>query len=166
MNSIKFNRLLKKIKTDKEAFEQIYAEYYPSLVMHIKRHFGKTLCAEDLAHDLFLKLINMNVTKRIQYPASFLYKMADNMAVDQIRAQKGEFPLSELAVSSFNVESMLINSEVKKYFAGLDETTQNILYMHYWEGYSFKEIAAELGIKYGALRAKVSRAYKKFRELM
>ena len=53
---------------------------------------------------------------------------------------------------------------MKKYLSALDKTSQTILYMHFWEGYSLKEVADVLGIEYANLRKRVSRAYAELKK--
>lgn len=163
MNPDKFNRLFKNLNTDKKAFEEVYTEYYPLTVLHLRRCYGNLISAEDIAHDLFVKLLKMEQRDYIEHPLSWVYKLADNMAVDEIRKHK-DVPLNELLSTPVNMEFISDKEEIKEYFSQLDESEVKILYMHFWEGYSFKEIAEILDIKYSNVRVKVCRAYKKFRD--
>ncbi len=165
MNQAKFNRLFRKYNKSKKAFEQIYSEYYPQIVLHLKRRFGNLISAEDIAQEFFLKLLSVDNSQKVDFPTAWLYKLCDNMAIDEIRSKHTEIPIDDLQVSS-NINALPTDEEVKKYFMFLDETSQKILYMYYWEGYSLKEIAAELNISYSNTRTKACRAYKKFKEKM
>ena len=55
-------------------------------------------------------------------------------------------------------------TEVWDQVADLDEPDRSIVYLHYGEGYSLKEIAQMLGITYGNCRVILHRARKKLRE--
>lgn len=164
MDPVKFNNLLKKLNTDKDALDEIYDEYYPLIVLHLRRRFGKLISAEDTAHDLFVKLLKIHQKDYIEHPISWFYKLADNNAIDEIRKRNEVLPLNELQGAPFNADSMFTRVEVMEYFSHLDKKMQQILYMHFWEGYSLKEIAQILDMNYTTVRVKVFRAYQKFRE--
>lgn len=166
MNAFRFNSLLRKLNNDTGAFEQIYSEYYPVVVLHIQRCYGNLVVAEDIAQDLFLKLLNITPNDTIKYPTAWLFKLAENIAVDEIRKHTCEAPLKDIVPAPFNIDVLIQNADLKTYFLSLDETSQKILYMFYWEGYSFKEIAIELNLKYSSLRVKVFRAYSKLKNKM
>lgn len=86
------------------------------------------------------------------------------MAIDELRKQKKTLPLNELLISNFDYEALIDDEEVKSKFETLDEVTQKIYYLHFWEGYSFKEISEELNLNYNTVRVKAGRGYKKMKE--
>lgn len=161
MDTQKFNRLIQKIKYDKKAADVIYAEYYLRLKVHIQRRFGGLISSEDFMQDIFLKLLEMETPKYIEYPTAWLYRLADNYIIDQLRRTHQNEELFETTISDkFDIEKIVIDHDVKEAMSNLDELTQKILYLHYWEGYSFKELEAELAISYGSIRTRASRAYQ------
>jgi len=81
MNERDFNRVLKKIEYDKSGLSAIYAEYYPKIKIHLKRKFGKLVDSEDIAREVFLKLLRYKYSGPVKYPAAWLYKIAENIAV-------------------------------------------------------------------------------------
>lgn len=164
MNTVKFNRLFRKFNTDTKAFEQIYAEFYPQIVLHLKRCFQSKISAEDIVQDLFCKLLSYEKFGYIQHPAAWLNKLAENMAVDELRRQHINLELDVNLYSRFDLDELIANKETRQYLKTLDETSQKILYMHYWEGYSFKEIALELNLNYNTIRTKVFKSYKKLKK--
>ena len=166
MYAAKFNRLLNKLNTDKKALGQIYCEYYPKIVLHIRRCFGNHITAEDTAQDLFIKLMTLEHNQYIEHPTAWLFKLAENMVIDEIRKSHEEIPLNEMMTASFDVNLLVKDESLRTYFLSLDPITQKALYMHYWEGYSFREIADELKISYGNLRVKVCRAYSKLKTIL
>lgn len=161
MEAQKFNRLIKKIKYNKKAIEAIYSEYHLMLKIHIQRRFGKLVNPKDFTEDIFLKLLEMETPKFVEYPTAWLYKLADNYIIDKLRGAHPEEELIETTADKFDIEQVVIQHEVKEAMSNLDELSQKILYLHYWEGYSLKELAIEFDVSYGSLRTRVSRAYKK-----
>ena len=167
MDAQKFNRLIKKIKYDKKAIESIYDEFNLKLKVHIQRRFGYLISSEDFTEDIFLKLLEMETPKHIEYPAAWLYRLADNYIIDKLRgAHQDEELLEATRSDKFDIEQVVIDNAVKEAMLNLDESTQKILYLHFWEGYSLKELAAELALSYGSVRTRVSRAYKTLKKYL
>lgn len=167
MNANKFNALLKKLNTDKKSFESIYEEFYPKIVFHLRRCFGNTVSAEDIAQELFLKLLHLNQKEAVRNPTAWLFTLSENLAKDALQKIHYELPLNDtLPYTAVDTEKLIADAELNKFFSVLDKNTQKILYMRYWEGYALKDIAAELGIPYPALRKQISRAYKKLKNFL
>ena len=166
MDALKFNYLIKKIKYDKKAADSIWDVFYPRLKAHVQRRFGKLIESEDVAQDIFLKLLEIEMRDYIQYPTAWLFKMADNHVINTLRGQHTEEELLEIASAEFNIENTILSMELMRAISNLDKISQQILYLHYWEGYSFKELAIELNLSYANIRTKASRAYKTLKKYL
>lgn len=164
MKPQKFNRLLEKMKTDKQALDEIYNEYYPILVLSINRRFGKLVCAEDIAQDVFVSLLNAEKFEYIEAPSAWLSKIATNKAIDKLKYRREEVPLPDNYPLPFNLDDLAIAEDVKKSLSVLDKQSQEIVYLHFWEGYSHKEIAAAMNLSPANVRVKMSRAYRKLKK--
>lgn len=161
MDAKKFNRLLGKIKCDKRAIEKIYSEYYLKMKNHVLRRFGKLVDIDDLMHDIFLKLLTVEIPGPVEYPTTWLYRFADNYTIDMLRTRHiEEVALNETVLGAFDLGKTILKEDVKSAMRQLDEVSQKILYLHYWEGYPLHEIAAELNVSYPNVRAKACRAYQ------
>lgn len=166
MDPQKFNRLLRKINTDSRAFEEIYNEYYGKVKLHIMRGFGKLLSPEDVTQEVFLSLLNLQIDKPIEHPTTWLMRLAENKAKDILRVRHEEVSLSELLPVPFCIDSTILRADMQAIFRKLDPLTQQIIYLHIWEDYSYQEIADELHISCSNVRVKVSRAYKLIKKLL
>lgn len=166
MEAQKFNRLIKKIKYDKKAIEAIYEEFNLKLKVHIQRRFGKLVCAEDIAHEVFVKLLSLEMKEDVKYPTAWLFMIADNKVKDVLRSTYDEIALSELFRSPFNLDDTIVSADIKNAFIHLDAKAQQILYLHIWEGYTYKEIAQELGLGYANVRTKACRAMKTLKKYL
>ncbi len=166
MNAHKFNRLLQSIRSDRQAVTEIYAEYFPKIVIHLTRRFGKLISAEDIAQETFLSLLTTKEFKPVEYPTTWLYHMADNKAIDKLRSQHKEVALTENQSVPFCLDNLILKEDVKKCFESLDRESQYILYLHIWEGYSHKEIAEIMLLSCGNVRTKVSCAYAQIKKML
>lgn len=160
MDEQKFNRLLRRINTDSRAFEEIYNEYYGKVKLHVFRGFGKLVSAEDVAQDVFISLLSLKPDEKIEHPTTWLMRLAENKAKDVLRVRHEEVSLSELLSVPFCIDSTILRADMQAILRRLDPLSQQIIYLHIWEGYSYQEIAEELHITCSNVRVKVSRAYK------
>lgn len=160
MDAKKFNRLMKTIKYDSKALSGIYEEYYLKIKAHVQRRFGKLVCAEDISQEVFLKLLSLEIKDYIKYPTAWLFMIADNKVKDILRSTYDEIALTELFKSPFNLDDTIVSTDIKSAFSHLDSCSQQIIYLHLWEGYTYKEIAQELGLGYANVRTKAHRALK------
>ena len=166
MDAHTFNRQLNRLASDKRALEALYAEYALPMKAHLLRRFGSLVSAEDVTQDVFVKLLSLRDPPRVEYPASWLYTLADNRAKDILRATHPEAALEEGLAAPFDLDRTIVNAQTRRALEALDEDVRRILYLHFWEGYSLKEIAAESGMSYANVRVKVSRAYRKLKEIL
>ena len=129
--------------------------------------------AEDILHDLFLK-IERTVPGPIADPRAYLYRMADNLLLDRRRSASRR-AIREQAWSGANsgsltdrderpsAEQALIDREhltvVGEVLSALPERTLAIFRRFRIDGVSQKQIAADLGISVSAVEKHLQRAY-------
>lgn len=166
MDAQKFNCLIKKIKYDKKAIDSIYDEYCSELKIHIQRRFGNLVNPEDMLEDIFLKILEMETPNHVKYPTAWLFRVADNYITDKLRGTHQDEEYIETISKEFDVDKIVLDIEVKEALSKLDKLTQQILYMHFWEGYRFKELARELNLSYVSIRSRASRAYKTLKKFL
>lgn len=125
--------------------------------------------AEDVFQNTFLKLLERSEWKHWdqEHLRAWLLRVACNECADVGRQRKRQTPLSDqdleiLAGHQVTPEE----SEVWKEVAGLDEPDRSIVFLHYGEGYSLKEIAGMLGLSYTNCRVILHRARRKLKETM
>lgn len=160
MDAQKFNRLLEKIKYNKKAVESIYDEYYAKLKVQIHYHFGKMVSEEDMAHEVFMKLMTMETPPFVEYPTTWLWKITKNYIIDTLRVTHPEVELLETQPGDFDIDRTILEDDVKAAMAQLDIVSQQIVYKNYWEGYRLIELVSVLNESYANIRAKASRAYQ------
>lgn len=167
MDPQKFNRLLEKLKYDKQALNEIFEEYYPKIVAHVGRRFGRLVNGEDVAQDIFLTLMKLKEIKFIERPTAWLLRLVDNRAIDMLKARRDTATLPEiLPDTSFSIDNTILQADVKEILSHLDPVSQRILYLHHWEGYEYREIAEVLHLSCGNVRIKAHRAYKDLRKYL
>ena len=167
MNPNKFNRLLRKIKYSKKSADLIYKEYYPKVVFHLSRKFGALIDCKEFAHITFLSLFDLEtLPDYVEAPLAWINLIAERKAIDRLKSQRVEVEIPYNFSVSFDIERLVEKEDLRKCMKELDETTQRILFMHYWEGYSLKEVSEILEVNYDTVRQKESRSYKKIKTCM
>lgn len=173
MDVIKFNLLLNRALTDKEALSALYKYYYPRIILHIKRTYPKA-DAEETAQEFFLNLMKRKSYKFVKNPASWIYASCKNIIISKHEKFGNEtfvaFENSEILFSdvmkNMNTEQVFENADlIERIFSLIgDETAKKIIYLYYWEGYNLREIAAILKMKTSTVKQKYRRAIIKIKK--
>lgn len=168
MTSREFNRHLNRITTDEKSLERIYDYYYGRIILHIESNFSRgENFASDVAQEFFLYLVNGKPKPHVDFPTAWVYKCCNNIALKILKSQDVFAELNENALVETSVPlETSVYGEFETLIKDLDETTQKIIKLLYIDDYSLKEIAKILGLRYGTVRQKHSRAIKKLKNLL
>ncbi len=165
MERAEFNRLLRRVGKDGAAIEKLYRTYYSAIINKLSFTYGREI-AEESAQEFFLKLFEISKTQEyVNSPASWVYTCCENIAKHKIRGESRLDRLDERTEGAALSASELygdLYGELQK----LDEESRFIIIKVYWEGYSQKEIAEMLGIKYTTVRQKHLRAVTKLKKYL
>ncbi|NSL90680.1 RNA polymerase sigma factor [Chitinophaga solisilvae] len=153
--------LLRMIAGDESAFSSIYRHYHPSLYIYLLRFCKVPSLAEDLVHDVFLKV--WEIRERINPELSFsgyLYRIARNHVLKTINRIATDEQLREQLFRQLAVpeqpEQIVYEREYNRLFqeALSRLTTQrlNVFRLCRQEGKSYDEAAALLGISRNAVK--------------
>lgn len=138
---------------DAEVSAGVYAENYVDLTRFLRRLCGDAALAEDLAQEAGMRLVAAMRRDRIEQPRAFLFHVAANLARDQLRrrvvAQAHAEALGEFEPAPGADQIAAVHEEVAlvaKAISDLPARARAVLKLARIEGYSQKEIAAQLGI--------------------
>jgi RNA polymerase sigma factor (sigma-70 family) len=119
--------------------------------------------AEDILQDVFSELIEAyRLLKPIEQVSAWLFRVAKNRIIDRFRGRKLEsldgpaagdecvllidlLPSPESGPEAAYASSVLLE-ELEEALDELPEEQRTVFIKHEWEGYSFKELAAESGV--------------------
>jgi RNA polymerase sigma-70 factor (ECF subfamily) len=146
---------------------------------HIKRFFLRRVSrredAEELAQEVFQRLLRVPDTSMILKPQAYLYTVANNLLREyrsQERRERGSYDLDDPAVQEELADLPGFGGEVdlerrKKVLLGLlrdlPPKCQAVIVMHYFHDMTYEEIAARLEISPHMVKKYVTRALKHFR---
>lgn len=156
---------------DTNAYENLVNRYSTGLIIYCERMLGERPIAEDIAQEAFMKAFT-ELRKFNPQKARFstwLYKIATNRAYDYLRQQKSTLPsedideLAEESAPDFDDEEQcrMIRATVKHL---QPETYRKVIEAYYWQGKSYEEIAASMGVPINTVRTWLRRAKEQLRK--
>ena len=172
MNEKEFNKYLRKLKTDKKAFNKLYNYYFPQIVLHIYFLYKDYGLGEDVAQEFFIKLLKKAEYEYINYPKKWVETVSENIAKSKIskkirdREHEQDFMdnQNQIAATKNDPMKVVIFGEYREEIERLDEKTRQIITMKIYEDYDFYEIAEIMGINYDAVRQRFARGIKEIKE--
>lgn len=139
---------------------------------------GEAEEVEDRFNDTWIKLGHIEPKGPIRDPLAYIYKVADNVVLDARKMRQRQerrdasYGESEIAQKSGSeergIEARLELREVENAIADLSERTVLVFRRARIEGYTQKEIAAQLGISVSGVEKHLLKAYaqiKNFRAM-
>jgi RNA polymerase sigma-70 factor (ECF subfamily) len=165
---------------DKSAFAELFTHYEGRIFGYLYRMVGERTWAEDLAQEAFVRAYQHIGTLGPPYDfKSWLYRIASNLALDGLRRYREEAPLPDWdAGEAFAPEPTdgkagpeqraslsEVRSAVWRTLHGLSDTYRQILTLRELDGFSYREIAATLGISIDNVKVTLHRARLQFRDL-
>lgn len=155
-------------ENDKIKFEQLYLTYR-NLMYYLAFHITKNQeDAEDAVQQAFLYVIeNLGKIGDVSgnQTKSFLSIIAEHKAIDLVRKRRPVYELSELEPAA-EVSLPDDGDELAQAMAKLPKRYQDILLLHYDNGYSAHELAKMLGMSHAAVRKLLWRAKDALRKLL
>ncbi len=159
-------------KNKRKAQEQLYRKYYSYALATCISYVNNEYEAVEIMNDAFMKAFkNLAKNTEVQHFKSWFRRILVNTAIDYHR-KNNKFKYAEdieeaneVNVSE-NVEDQLSAEEIMELVQKLPDTYRIVFVLYVIEGYSHKEIAAELGIADSTSRAHLTAANKKLRQLI
>ena len=164
MNESEFNRLLASLKTSTRALETLHGYYFGRIVYHLAKTYGKAF-AEDVAQDFFLWLLQAEALPRVKSPTTWVYLQCDSFAKRKVQ-KEARYVNGEIEVAYDVPHKEEVFGDLYQAMESLDDVEKNIVEMHYWEGYSLKEIAPMIGMEYPAVRQRHKRLLSKLKDVL
>jgi RNA polymerase sigma-70 factor, ECF subfamily len=146
-----------------EEFAQFHAAHRPGLVAMLYVRTRNWHDAEDLAQEIFLKVIsNWEEFKARTEPQNkvYLYKMANGMAIDQVRAgerlkkaRKAAEQQARAVGESYEPPGPDMSRDGFRWLETLTDQRKRIAFCYFWVGMTAAEIAKVLGISESTVRS-------------
>ena len=156
---------------DRAAFEQLFRRHAPRLRGWFVRSLGSEEVARDLVQQTFLHLHRARADYRSGLPLRpWLYTIAANAKRQHLRTRRRKpeapFDPERHEPSSGPEVSTPRERLVRRALLDLDEGQRDVVVLHYYEGFSFPEVAQVLGISTSAAKVRAHRAYGQLRSAL
>lgn len=147
-----------------EAVERLVDTYGDMLLRLASSRLRSTADAQDAVQEVFLYLLEHEVTfKSEAHEKAWLIRATLHRASDlQKRAARGDLPLEEVPEPAApEAENVLLEA-----VRALPEQYAAPLYLHYYAGYSLKEIGRLLGLPAATVGTRLSRGRAKLKTIL
>jgi len=149
-----------------EAICQAVAEYSPMLLRLACTRLDSAADAEDAVQEAFLRLLTARpVFRDKEHEKAWLIRTALQRASDiRRRAEQRNIPLENAAEAAAPDASP--GSELRAAVRALPEKYGAVIHLHYYEGYSIKEIAKLLGLPAATVGTRLARGRERLRQML
>ena len=149
-------------RLDEEALAVIFDTFYEPLYRYIYHRTGHVSTAEDLAADVFTRLLEQ--FKRGRGPdrnlKAWLYRVARNLVVDEARrsshrthAQLDADPWDEEQNVEREAQRSILSTYAREALEKLTPNQRDVVILKYLEGLDNAEVSQTLGMSVGAVKA-------------
>lgn len=162
---------------------QLAERYGPSLERFLTRKLDNPADAAEVAQETFIRLYRLEHPDQLDNARAFLFQVASNLAVDQLRRRSlhfrflkaetrdsGEGELPEGAADSASPEQILSSQEkLARIYEAVDrlpEKCRQAFLLHRNSGLSYGDIAKELGVSVSSVEKYILQALKECRRAL
>ena len=148
-----------------ETISRIVTDYSDMLLRLACTRLGSTADAEDAVQEAFLRLLTARPAFRdAEHEKAWLIRTTLQRASDiRRRAARRDVPLDQAA------EAVIFDSpgeEIRSTVRALPEKYAAVIHLHYYEGYSIKEIAKLLGLPAATVGTRLARGRERLRQML
>ena len=156
--------------SDAAAWTEIYERYWPFVfAVAYRRCRGARELAEDVAQDVFIRLLRARPFDRVRGPAalrSFLYVMTENAAKSHLARllsrKETTLPDSLEATTEGSIEKQWAIERARHALAPIDQRILSLVV----SGMGLKEVASSTGLSYANVAVRLHRLRKLLRGLL
>ena len=149
--------------------EDLFHQYRDELMRRLISMVNSRDTAADLVQETYLRLVRLAGTTSVDQPRALLHRIATNLAIDHLRANRSgpnvAAPLDaalEIPCPVPSQERELLGKERLKMFIhaleGLPPRTREAFLLYRVYEYSYREIAARMGISISGVDKHIRRA--------
>jgi len=154
------------------ALVQAFEQHQEQLLGFLNKRVDNIQLAEDLLHDLFLKIQSQPGDKDIAYPKAYLFRMANNLVIDKQRSKANQTEHQSIEdislIDSQTPEQKLIHQQqlavITDAINELPEKTKEAFKMQRLQELKKDVVADKLGISVNMVEKHLRRAVQYCRD--
>jgi RNA polymerase sigma-70 factor (ECF subfamily) len=154
---------------------EFYQQQHQALISFLRFRLGSAQEAHDVAQETYERLLSNGKTWCINNPRAFVFRVANNLAIDHLRQRKvrgddevGDFDSAEIVSSALSPEEQLDNELMvalaRTFIAELPPKCRSAFLHYKFEEREYSDIANVLGVSESMVRKYVLRAMAYCRE--
>ena len=149
------------IQNGRDAFQTAFAQYTDTVYRIAVHNTRNSADAEDITQEVFLRLLECRkVFRDGEHLKAWLIRVTINLCKNHARDHSRETLVPDVQPQAETVQTHPVLDAVR----ALPEDQRNAVYLHYYEGYTAREIAAILGSTTNTVLSRLRRAREALRE--
>ncbi len=150
-----------------DAFEALMTVYYDMLLRLALHHTENRAEAEDIVQDVFLSLLQKpKLFRDGEHAKAFLLRTVINRCKDHHKSKRRSCNVALSAAETCPAPVQTAFTPIAHAMEALRPEYRNVLYLHYYEQYSVREIAQLLGKSPNTVSSWLTRAKSQLKEVM
>ena len=155
------------IDGDAESFTELCKRYYPAMVAIAHSVLGDRHLAEDAAQEAFARAaVRLPQLRQKSRFAGWLAVICRNAAKDMIRRTQDRPAVIERSVVANQSDQEVVVEVVREAIGGLSAAARELIFLRYYDGLSYEQISAVLGISEQAINGRLRRAKRKMADYL
>jgi len=150
------------INGDAEGFTELCHRYYPAMVAIAHSVLGDRHLAEDAAQQAFAQAaVKLPQLKKENRFAGWLAVICRNIAKDMARRTEKLQSTDDLSIAATEPSDDETIEAVRQAIRKLSPSARELVFLRFYDGMSYEQISAVLGISEQAINGRLRRAMKK-----
>ncbi|MBQ6492758.1 MAG: RNA polymerase sigma factor [Erysipelotrichaceae bacterium] len=151
--------------------EEIYRDYRNKVFSYIRSRINSYQDAEDLCEDVFVKVYQKYETydDTKSKLSTWIFNITRNTVIDYYRTHKEELEIidnydyPEEPDDSLDEETL---EELATALKTLSTELRDIIILHYYEGYTLKQVSEKMKMTYGITKLRHAEALRKLKKIL
>jgi RNA polymerase sigma-70 factor (ECF subfamily) len=141
--------------------DELYRRYGAMVFRRCRQMLGNVHEAEDAMQETFVNLIRSQNSLDREFPSSLLYRIATNVSLNRIRTRRrhpedrNEQLLASIACADETEGRLAADSFLGRLFGGEAESSRVMAVLHFVDGLTLEEVAAECGLSVSGVRKRL-----------
>jgi RNA polymerase sigma factor (sigma-70 family) len=137
----------------------------------VRRRLGSSADIDDIAQEVFLRLLRYNRSELIDFPQAYLYKIAANVSAEWATRSNRRMPhnsewltdLADTLCPAQELERDAVDAELGRAINALPSRSREIIRLHFTESLCHEDIARRMGVTRRIVKRDLARAYASLR---
>jgi RNA polymerase sigma-70 factor (ECF subfamily) len=141
--------------------EDLWTRYGPLVLRRCRQLLRDEDEALDVCQDVFVQLLRRRGELEIRFPSSLIYRIATNLCLNRIRDRRRwpdlmeDEQLARIARLDDPTDGLHARSLLSRLFARHRDSTRTIATLHFVDGLTLEEVAAEVGMSVSGVRKRL-----------